>query len=197
MHLTIANLSKTVSSQDFQSAVRAIARQVAEDFFPEWGIGATLSGVTTNLKDGKLAPVAGHRSAIIYVGESSNDPTTGVDNALGYHSDNHKNVPYGFIYLDVCKEAGENWTVTLSHEVLELLADPTAVTTITGKAPHGKGSVYFDLELKPFGVRPLGYLQYEDHEGPHQIEGQDAARAMKLKSARLGTVRRNSRRQIR
>ena len=236
MHITIANLSTTIAPSDFQAAVRAISRQVNEDFSPEWGIAAVLSGVTTNLKDGKLAPVDGRRSAIIYVGDSTNDPTTGVQGALGYHSDNHKNVPYGFIYLDICKEAGENWTVTLSHEVLELLADPTAVITITGKAPHGSGSVYYDLEvcdptqgdsyvvdnvrvsnfvgkayfalsggsgktnfldldLKPFGVRPLGYFQYEDSTGPHQVEGQDAARAMTLKKTRLAKVRRNSRRQ--
>ena len=150
MHLTIANLSKSIPTADFQAAVRAIARQVKEDFAPEWDITATLSGVTTNLKDGKLAPVEGRRSAIIYVGESAEDPTTGVEDALGYHADNHRNVPYGFIYLNICKAAGEEWSVTLSHEVLELLGDPTAATTISGPAPHGHahaGSVYYDLEV--------------------------------------------------
>ena len=239
MHLTIANVSKTIPTADFQAAVRAIARQVKEDFAPEWDITATLSGVTTNLKDGKLAPVEGRRSAIIYVGDSTEDPTTGVTGALGYHADNHRNVPYGFIYLDICKEAGENWTITLSHEVLELLGDPTAATTISGPAPHGhthSGAVYYDLEvcdptqgdsyvidnvhvsnfvgkayfklaggtgktnfldldLKPFGVRPMGYFQFEDNTGGHQVEGQDVARALALKKTRMAKVRRNSRRE--
>ena len=43
---------------------------------------------------------------------------------------------------------GEVWTSTLSHEVLELLGDPTAVMTVTGLAPKGaSGSVHYDLEV--------------------------------------------------
>jgi hypothetical protein len=72
----------------------------------------------------------------------------GVSGALGYHSDNYANIPYGFVYLDICAEYGEVWSCTLSHEVLELLADPTAVMTVTGPDPSGAaGSVYYDLEV--------------------------------------------------
>ena len=45
--------------------------------------------------------------------------------------------PYGFVYLDICARYGENWTTTLSHEVLELLADPNAAMTVAGPRPKG------------------------------------------------------------
>jgi len=147
MRLTVANISKNIAPADFQAAIRAIGRQVAADFQPEWNIAATVSGVTTNLGNRK-APIQGHHDAIIYLGDSSQDPTTGVVGALGYHSANHRGIPYGFVYLDICKEYGEVWTWTLSHEVLELLADPTAAMTVTGPAPQGAaGTVYYDLEV--------------------------------------------------
>jgi hypothetical protein len=147
MILTVANVSAKITTADFQAAIAAIGRQVTEDFQPEWSISASVRGVALSLK-GHKAPIEGHHDAIIYLGDSVQDPTTGVDNALGYHSENHANIPYGFVYLDICAEFGEAWTSTLSHEVLELLGDPTAAMTVTGPRPHGgQGSVYYDLEV--------------------------------------------------
>ena len=75
-------------------------------------------------------------------------PPTGVSGALGYHSRNHGDIPYGFVYLDICAEYGEVWPCTLSHEVLELPGDPSAVLTVNGPAPAGvSGNVYYDLEV--------------------------------------------------
>jgi hypothetical protein len=146
MRLTIANITKSISSADFRAAVRAIGRQVNEDFGPEWSIQATLRATALNIT--AKAPVDGRHDAILYVGDASQDPTTGVEGALGYHSDNHKNIPYGFIYLDICEQYGDTWTSCLSHEVLELLADPTAAMTVSGPGPKGhKGHVYYDLEV--------------------------------------------------
>jgi len=237
MNLTVANISTQIGAAEFQAAVRAIGRQVTEDFQPEWTLSARLRGTALNLKSHK-APIQGHHDAIIYLGDSSQDPTTGVSGALGYHADNHAKVPYGFVYLDICKEYGESWTTTLSHEVLELIADPTAVMTVTGPAPRGSGSVYFDLEvcdptqgdsydidsvkvsnfvgrsyfgltggsgstnylnldLQPFGVRPNGYFQYEDHTGTHQVQGNLVTERQLAAKRLLKTARRNARREER
>ncbi|HTA19008.1 MAG TPA: hypothetical protein VK989_06930, partial [Polyangia bacterium] len=146
MRLTIANISKSISAVDFRAAVAAIRRQVNDDFGPEWSVTATLRGTTVSIAN--KAPIAGQHDAILYLGDSSQDPTTGVTGALGYHSANHANIPYGFVYLDICAQYGESWTTTLSHETLELLADPTAMLTVSGPAPKGhKGSAYYDLEV--------------------------------------------------
>ncbi|HEY6355623.1 MAG TPA: hypothetical protein VIY30_14135 [Burkholderiaceae bacterium] len=239
MHLTVVNLSTSISPEEFQATIRVLAQQVSVDFQPEWGVGATLLGITSKLDKHRLAPIQGNRDAMIYLGDSSSDPTTGVDGALGYHSINHKHVPYGFVYLDICKEYGEVWTCTLSHEVLELLGDPTAVMTVTGPAPKGGsrfvhydlevcdptqgdsyaingvvvsnfvGRSYFelpggsgktnflDLELKPFGVRPKGYFQYEDRAGTHQVDGERVTPDMKKAKEKMKDARRNARRAAR
>jgi hypothetical protein len=146
MIVTIANISTQIGAAELQAAIAAIGDQVNQHFIPEWGVTATLNSVVTALK-GK-APIQGHHDAIIYLGDSSQDPTTGVSGALGYHSINHADIPYGFVYLDISAEYGEVWTCTLSHEVLELLADPDAALTVTGPAPAGiLGDVYYDFEV--------------------------------------------------
>jgi hypothetical protein len=147
MQLTLANVSVSIPQHRFRVVVAAIARQVRRDFQPEWGIGATLKAIELPLGD-KRAPVQKDADAIIYLGESSEDPTTGVKGALGYHSANNKRLPYGFVYLDICKEYGEDWPSTLSHEVLELLADPDVVYTVSGPRPKAPNrTVYYDLEV--------------------------------------------------
>jgi len=146
MNVTIANLSQ-IAEPDFENAVAAIGRQVTEHFEPEWGIGATLKAIQLPLK-GKKAPIQKDADAVIYLGDSSQDSKVGVKGALGYHSANNKNTPYGFVYLDICAKYKEIWTCTLSHEVLELLGDPDAVLTVSGPAPKGaKGTAYYDLEV--------------------------------------------------
>ncbi len=145
MNLTIANISKQIGSADFQKAVKAIQQQVNQDFTPEWATSGTLRATALSIKD--KVKIEGHHDAILYLGDSSQDPTTGVEGALGYHSQTYGNIPYGFVYLDICEEYKENWTTTLSHEVLETLGDPDAAMTVTGPAPKGHGTVYYDLEV--------------------------------------------------
>jgi hypothetical protein len=149
MKLFIANMmSLTIDDHALSTVLTAIGEQVARDFQPEWHAGAALHGERIDLKKAHTNVPA---DAVIYLGDSSQDPTTGVKGAYGYHSTNRRDTPYGFVYLDICKHYHEDWSSTLSHEVLELLADPTAVKTVTGARPHGsrskRPSVYYDLEV--------------------------------------------------
>jgi hypothetical protein len=147
MRLTVANISTAIAAGEFAAALRAIEHQVRSDFQPEWSVAATLSGVALDLAAAD-APIQDHGDAVIYVGERSQDPTTGVDEAIGYHDTNHRDVPYGFVFLDVCARQHEVWTTTLSHEVLELLADPRAEKSVPGVHPKIPGRpVRFDLEV--------------------------------------------------
>ncbi len=243
MNLTIANVSTQIAQKDFRAAVRAIAKQVTQHFKPEWGSGATLKAIALPL-GAKKAPIQRDADAIIYLGDSSADPSTGVKGALGYHDTNNKRIPYGFVYLDICAQSKEVWTCTLSHEVLELLGDPDAVLTVSGPRPkHASGpkpkkvagTVYYDLEvcdptqgdqykidkvvvsnfvgkryfgmsggsgktnhmglpLRPFGVRPNGYLQFEQGSRAHQIWGPSVTPAQKKAKQKTKSIRRNGRR---
>jgi hypothetical protein len=147
MNLTIAKLTTSVTDAQFQAAVSAITKQVQNEFAQEWGISASLSGQNLDITTGALR-LQGAQNIILYFGSSVDDPTTGVNGALGYHSRTNGDVPYGFVYLDVCREYGETWTCTLSHEVLELLADPSAIKTIAAPAPPGRGGeARYDFEV--------------------------------------------------
>lgn len=148
MKLTIANISTTIDNQTLSGVVSAISQQVSRDFKPLWGIDATIVPTRLDITTSQVN-IDDSTDAIIYVGDSSQDPTTGVSGAYGYHSENYAHLPYGFVYLDVCQQYGETWSCTLSHETLELLADPTAVLTVAGPAPSGAEgqTVYYDLEV--------------------------------------------------
>jgi hypothetical protein len=243
MNLTIANVSTQIAQKDFRAAVAAIGKQVTQHFKPEWGVGATLKAIALPL-GAKKAPIQRDADAIIYLGDSSSDPNTGVKGAYGYHDTNNKRIPYGFVYLDICKQSKEVWTSVLSHEVLELLGDPDAILTVSGPRPkHASGpkpktvagTVYYDLEicdptqgdqykideivvsnfvgkryfgmsggsgktnhlglpLRPFGVRPNGYLQFEQGSRGHQIWGPSVTPAQKSAKQKTRSIRRNGRR---
>ena len=44
--------------------------------------------------------------------------------ALGYHEITSQGTPLGKVFAKLDLQSGASWTVTLSHELLEMLADP-------------------------------------------------------------------------
>lgn len=122
-----------------QRAIRAVNRQITEDFALYWGFGATLrleGKVGERPDEQALADMRGE--AILYIWD-----TKDVDEALGYHAANFKGIPYGFVFTQLAKELGENWTVTFSHEALELVGDPQANLVVQGPHPGDGGRMVF------------------------------------------------------
>lgn len=142
----VVNLSSKVSDDDLRRVLGAIATQIADDFAPEWKQSATLSASRLELSGGH-APVDAATDAVIYVGDQSNNPTTGVGFARGFHDRNVNGRPYGFVFLDVCAQYGEPWSATLSHEILELLADPTATLSVQDPRQGATGGFQYALEV--------------------------------------------------
>src|SRR5689334_18791295 len=122
MRISIANISKKVSKSEFSATVHAVARQVHQDFAPLWGMDADIRGIAI-ARESKPNPETALSDVVIYVGELDDDPQK-VANAIGYHDLTNKGIPYGFVFTDIAAKIGEDWSTTLSHEVLELLADP-------------------------------------------------------------------------
>lgn len=120
-----------ISDEEIQCAIRAINYQISEDFEPYWSLGARLR---LEGKSGKrpskinLADMRG--DAVLYLWSGSD-----VAGALGYHDTNNRGIPYGFVFTKLSKELGEKWTVTLSHEALELIGDPEANLLVQGPHP--------------------------------------------------------------
>jgi hypothetical protein len=121
-----------VSDEDLQCAIRAINRQIAEDFAPYWGLSAQLRLEGRSEKKPSQRTLADMRGdAVMYVWDH-----VSVDDALGYHDRNDRGIPFGFVFLDLATELEEPWTVTLSHEALELIGDPETNLFVAG--PHPK-----------------------------------------------------------
>jgi hypothetical protein len=143
MIISVINLSDgALPDEKLQRAIRAVNRQVAEDFSSHWGFGAQL----------RLEGKAGHRrgmepvdvrgDAILYV---RNRPKRTRDD--GYHDAHFSGIPYGFVYLDLSKALQEDWTVTLSHEALELVGDPEANLLVQGPHPAARRTVFHWFEM--------------------------------------------------
>jgi hypothetical protein len=122
-----------LSDEEVQSAIRAVNRQIAEDFEPHWSMGATLrlEGRLTEDPDLRLMAMNMRGDAILYLEDSFNPD----DSPLGYHNRNYAGIPYGFVYTELADLLGEPWQVTLSHEALELLADPEVNLLVMGPHP--------------------------------------------------------------
>lgn len=120
-----------ISDTELQRVIRAINRQIAEDFEPYWSLGATLRLEGRSEKNPtKLALSDLRGDAILYLWDK-----TDVAGALGYHDQNARGIPYGFVFTDLAKKLGEEWSVTLSHEAMELIADPEVNLLVMGPHP--------------------------------------------------------------
>lgn len=132
--IAVINFS-SVSDREAQRAIRAVNRQVIEDFMPIWG-----AGYVSKLHASRFNPAADPdileegpvpAEAVLYLVDQPH-----LAGALGYHSINNSEVPVGFVFTDL----GE-WTVTLSHEVLELIVDPTVNILVPGPHPANPNDV--------------------------------------------------------
>jgi hypothetical protein len=120
-----------ITDSDLHAAIRAINRQIAEDFEPYWSLGAKLrlEGKST-VKPTKQTLADMRGDAVLYLWDELD-----VDDALGYHEQNNRGIPYGFVFTELARKLQENWTVTLSHEALELIGDPEVNLLVVGPHP--------------------------------------------------------------
>lgn len=132
MIISIVNRSASISDEQLQSVVRAINRQIAEDFEPYWSFGAKLRLEGKMGKDPRKETLPELRGdAVIYLWDE-----TDVEDALGYHDKNAFGIPYGFVFTELSEKLGEKWSVTLSHEALELLGDAQGNLLVQGPHPE-------------------------------------------------------------
>jgi len=131
MIISVINWSRQLSDADVQRAIRAVNRQINDDFAPHWGFGARLrlEGKAGRQSRG-FQPADVRGDAVLYVHD-----IVRIRDAEGYHSQNLAGIPYGFVFLELSKKLKEDWTVTLSHEALELLADPELNLLVQGPHP--------------------------------------------------------------
>ena len=145
MLISVVNRSTKVSDAELQAAVRAINRQLEEDFYPHWQFGARLrvdsAGRVPRSRQNKidLPQLPGRRGdAVVYLVDH---PT--MAQTEGYHDSNNLDVPFGFVFLDACGEGSDCWTVALSHEAIELVGDPLSNLLVQGPHPQDRRHLVF------------------------------------------------------
>ena len=132
MIISIVNHTSTsVADEELQTVVRAINRQIQEDFRPYWSVDAELRlEGRGGLQPDKQATSELRGDGVIYLWDEVD-----VEGALGYHDRNSRGIPFGFVFTELSTSMGEPWSVTLSHEALELLGDPFANRLVIGPHP--------------------------------------------------------------
>lgn len=127
--ISIVNFS-VLEDDDVQTAIRAVNRQIREDFAPIWGTvwDLRLHGSSFDANDiDSLVEEFVQGEAVLYLVDQGHLP-----GAAGYHALNGREIPYGFVFVTNTN----NWTVTLSHKALELIVDPTVNVLVPGPDPR-------------------------------------------------------------
>jgi hypothetical protein len=111
--ISLINSSSVLTDDQVRAAMPALQTQVSRDFAPVWGVDADLDFVPK----GQSAP---SRHWWLVVLDNSDQA-----GAMGYHDMTPQGLPLGKIFAATDMEYKSQWTVTASHELLEMLGDPS------------------------------------------------------------------------
>jgi hypothetical protein len=139
-HIAIIALTRDISTRSLLQVTAALQKQVSRDFEPIWGYSATVdafSDLHSVPNDyipvvlfGNIDELAGEVRAAI--GDRRGEQLVDLfqrDEIAGIHMNALTRQPFALV------RATEAWTVVLSHEVLEMLADPSGNHLIAARHP--------------------------------------------------------------
>lgn len=118
VYIDILNQSTEASDQTIKWLTAALQIQVHRDFAPIWGIDAVLTFVPKG-----STPNPAHWQ-LVFLDDADQA------GALGYHELTSTGLPLGKIFVRTTEEDGAAWSVTASHELLEMLGDPYANSAV-------------------------------------------------------------------
>lgn len=159
IEIAIKNLSTVVSDVEVAHVLPAFQTQVSRDFAGVWGIDAKLH----LLSKGAAVP-----AGFWQLGIFDDADTAG---ALGYHETTAKGLPLGKVFAKTTLTYGGLWTVTFSHELLEMLLDPT-INLLAIDESHSKAYAYEAcdaVEADELGY-PINGVQVSDFVLPSFFE---------------------------
>ncbi len=128
------NKSTLISDAQLKPIVAVLQKQVDEHFSPAYYVTAKIQ--LTKSDNGTIP--------IHIVDTAANAPK----NALGWHTTDDQRRPYGIIPMKAVLHDGEDAGSTISHELLELLADPTcSLSMLTTWPAHSKKMASISYEV--------------------------------------------------
>jgi hypothetical protein len=130
IQISVINESTVLADTDVAPVVAALQKQVTNDFSPVWGTPAQL----TIVPKGNQPPTGSWWLVLLDDSDQAN--------ALGYHDLTTEGLPIGKVFAASDLKAGTSWTVTASHELLEMLADPNVNLTVFVESSNTAGVLY-------------------------------------------------------
>jgi len=128
--IAFINASTVITDADAQKVMSALQIQVTRDFAPVWGIDADLQFFRHKQK----IPANYWWLTIL-----DNSDQAG---ALGYHDVTNTGLPLGKIFAKSDILFGSEWSVTASHELLEMLEDPDINLVVFRQKTNEAGILY-------------------------------------------------------
>lgn len=152
IRLGLASRSSSVQLRDLVSVAAAIGVQIERDLKPIWNVSATISAIS----DPDAIPLGVWP---VYVVDD-----TGFDGAEGLHLTDDKQ-PYALV------KGGRTWSLTASHECIEMLVDPSGNRLVSSAAVAVKGGVIVDLPDEKFEYLVEPADPSEDQDNAYMIDG--------------------------
>ena len=128
--ISVINESTVLTDAEVTPVVIALQQQVTNDFRPIWGTDAELKMVP----QGTQPPTGTWWLVILDDSDQAG--------ALGYHDLTPDGLPIGKVFAASDLKAGTSWSVTASHELLEMLADPNINLTVFAQNANTTGILY-------------------------------------------------------
>lgn len=127
-HIGLVSETQSISFSELSRVSAALQKQAIRDLGPVWNIQATVDAF------GRLEDLPVGTWPIII------EDDIDVPGAAGIHED-HDGQPFALV------TAGNGWSLTASHELVEMLVDPFGRRLTDGKSPKpGQGRVQFLVE---------------------------------------------------
>ncbi|MGA7906136.1 MAG: hypothetical protein WCA16_01925 [Candidatus Sulfotelmatobacter sp.] len=130
IQISVINESTVLTDAEVTPVIVALQKQVTNDFRPSWGTDAELTMVPKNTQ-----PPSGNWWLVIL---DDSDQA----GALGYHDLTSEGLPISKVFAASDLKAGTSWTVTASHELLEMLADPNINLNVFVQNENTTGILY-------------------------------------------------------
>jgi len=128
--IAVVNVSTVLTDRQLTPAITAIQLQVTRDFGPVWLLGANVRQIFK----GQVVPLG---CWVMFIMDDSDQADT-----LGYHDITADGLPIGRVFAKTDMHYGLSWSVTLSHEVLEVLVDPYCSAVVFSQNTNTTGVLY-------------------------------------------------------
>jgi hypothetical protein len=128
--IAFVNQSTVATDSEVQILMGHLQTQVSRDFSPIWGVDAQL----TFIPKGVTPPATSWQLVFLDDADQAG--------ALGYHELTMAGLPLGKVFVRTSINNKSKWSVTASHELLEMLVDPNINLSSFIQTSNNSGIMY-------------------------------------------------------